>query len=210
MLVGAHSPVLISATDSVGRTTGIFPSPNAGSDIFIIKDEIPDSNVFFDGEGKYISVPEDTPVTVYLTGTESGAVTLDTTNADGETLSSYENIPVVAGSIIETTVQSGVAGALKLDIDGNGVVDIETNGAPSVADTLKLLKQRIDGIGSLVVRNRLVGIYRQAERYAKDIRRAGNMLTDMEKIVRSQSGRTLPQSSADAILILIQNLKNRR
>ncbi|MDP2655157.1 MAG: hypothetical protein Q8P17_01175 [bacterium] len=210
VLVGAHSPVLISATDSSGRTTGIFPSPNTGSDLLIIKKEIPDSSVLFAGEGKYISLPEDAPVTIQLVGTGSGTVTLDTTDADGEVLSSYENIPVVTGSIIETTIQNGVAGTVELDMDGDGTVDMQTSGTFTVADTLALLKERIAGVSSLVVRNRLVGLYRQAERYARDIRRAGRMLIDMEKIVRSQSGRTVPRADSDAILILIQNLKNRR
>jgi len=210
VLVGAHSPVLISATDSAGRTTGIFPSPNAGSDLFITKNEIPGSNVLLAGEGKYLSLPEDVPVTVQLAGIGSGTVTLDTTDADGTTLSSYENIPVVTGSIVETTVQDGVAGALELDMDGDGTVDMQTNDTFTVADTLALLKERIAGISSLAVRNRLVGLYRKAERYARDMRRAGKMLIDMEKIVRSQSGRTVPRADADAILVLLLDLKNRR
>lgn len=210
VLVGAHSPVLISATDGAGRTTGIFPSPDSRSDLFIIKDEIPDSSVLFAGEGKYLSLPEDAPVTVRLVGTGSGTVTLDTVNADGEELTSYKNIPVASGSIVETALQDGVAGTLTLDTDGDGIVDAETSGTFSVADTLKLLKENIAGISSLAVRNRLVALHRSAERYARDIRRAGKMLADMEKIVRSQSGRTIPRASASAILILIQDLKNRR
>ncbi len=210
VLIGAHSPVLISATDSAGRTTGIFPSPNAGSDLYITKDEIPGSNVILAGEEKYLSVPEEVSVTVRLVGTGSGTVTLDTTGADGAIVSSYENIPVVSGSTVDTTVQNDTLGALKLDLDGNGVTDLQTAGTPSVADTLALLKQRIASISSLVVRNRLVALDRGAERYAKDIRRARDMFIDMQKIVISQSGRTLPREEGDAILTLIQSLINRR
>ncbi|MDQ2933027.1 MAG: hypothetical protein M3Q80_01445 [bacterium] len=139
-VVSTHSPVDLHVYDSAGNHTGII-APPSGSDIeeglyTLFETKIPGSEFSIHGDEDYpetyISLPDESNQTysVIISGTGVGEFTYMVERIKGgETLSSveYVNLPVTPLTNASTTVSTGVVSAnlVRIDVDGNGSVDIQ-------------------------------------------------------------------------------------
>lgn len=122
LLFFLHSPLTLELYDSAGRHTG-------ETETGIFENNIPEAEYGVFGDVKYIIAPADT-YTVKLNGTDSGTFSLDVQRiSSGERSSqiTFADIPTTAETIATFAVEPSLeqAGALKVDIDGNGQLDIE-------------------------------------------------------------------------------------
>lgn len=114
-----HSPLDLSATDSLGNTVSSATST------------IPGARWRRYGEVQVLTVPENTPITLNLDGYDAGSFTLDIEEVDGSnvvvassTLSAIPSTEDTRASMVFTDGTLQGASPLLLDYDGNGTTDI--------------------------------------------------------------------------------------
>jgi len=136
-----HSPVDIDVYDSRGGHLGLVPLPSdPTSDILWLENTI---GAQYDaiGDERYITLNADDTYTVELKGTGTGSFTFQIQRFEGENMSEVSNVvytamPVTPLLTASTTIgPKSPAPPLKVDIDGNGVVDVQLN-ASAPADPL--------------------------------------------------------------------------
>ena len=120
------SPVLISATDVNGNTTGLTIENNE----LVMKSEIPGSQYFELGETKYLVLPSDVERTTTLVGTGRGGytLTLATLNqADEQEIHSMLQNASVTPSMVATYQKTSEGYSdIETDLDGDGAIDLIT------------------------------------------------------------------------------------
>ncbi|MDB5187796.1 MAG: hypothetical protein JWO50_316 [Candidatus Kaiserbacteria bacterium] len=128
-----HSPVSLDFYDSIGHHTGIATTTlTDGSTHQYIQNDA--SGVTYDqfGEVKYAYSNGATPLHVVLRGLASGYVTYDIDEMTGNTVTAsttFVNIPVSTSTIITMDIAGSIkdASPLKIDVNGDGVVDKSLN-----------------------------------------------------------------------------------
>ncbi|MDO8231924.1 MAG: DNRLRE domain-containing protein [bacterium] len=113
-----HSPLSLSATDSLGNTISFATST------------IPGSRFKRYGEVQVLTVPKNTPITLNLDGYATGSFTLDMQEIDGSNAiiasSTFSAIPSATSTTATISFTDGTlqgATPLLLDYDGNGTTD---------------------------------------------------------------------------------------
>jgi hypothetical protein len=115
------SPVTLDAYDSEGRHTGRIPAANP--DLFLTEELIPNSSYTEYGEGKYLNISGDSPVTIKMKGTDTGTFTFESTdsNSGTTTVTSFKDILVTASTTAEIRFMTAVQKPdLLLDTNGDG------------------------------------------------------------------------------------------
>ncbi|MEK7615751.1 MAG: hypothetical protein AAB420_00915 [Patescibacteria group bacterium] len=136
--LSVHSPVSIDVYDLSGNHVGLLP-PKPDSDIQLLDEQIPNSQYYEFGEGKYISVPDGQTYNVVIKGTGLGEFDFE---LDDVVL--YTNIPVNPHTIATITI-GDTAPVLSLDVDGDGTIDanIPEGYTLSAASLLDILEYNI-------------------------------------------------------------------
>jgi hypothetical protein len=148
LVVSAHSPVNILATDSNGNQSGIVPVTGF-PDIYFIKEDIPESSVHTFDDEKYISLPPNGNYSFSYQGYAAGQTTIqvDRVDGNGSTTSSqiFAAIPTTASTTATFSVSQSIATAPAVDINGTGKIDLIASSSISNTSTstaLLLLKKR--------------------------------------------------------------------
>ncbi len=127
--LSVHSPVTLEAYDIEGNHTGKICL--SGNDFCYVEETIPNSSYLEFGEGKYLNIPEDLLQKVTLKGTGFGSFTFDLETVFSDetvTTSSFIDIPVISQTRAEVILnQTTHKPELKLDITGDGVIDLTLN-----------------------------------------------------------------------------------
>jgi hypothetical protein len=121
------SPVLMSATDSNGNTSGVVRENGT----ITIKTEIPNSQYFEFGGSKYLVLPSDMERTTTLVGEDFGGYTLTLATVGGDNVTEIQSVmsnasvtPAMRATFSKTNTGYGT---IVTDIDGDGAVDLETS-----------------------------------------------------------------------------------
>lgn len=121
-----HSPISLNIYDKGGNHTGLVKNPDPDSDIMFVKNNIPGSVYEEVGEGKYVSMVEDAPVTVTMQGTGVGTFTFKIEDSyKDKPLKSmvYGDIPVNEYTRVTLDTSGTTQYQLMLDEDGDGKID---------------------------------------------------------------------------------------
>jgi len=121
--VSVHSPVSVDIEDNLGNFTGKVCDSTTGS--CAVQEDIPGSTYYEFGEGKYVQLSQEKAKKIVLQGTDTGTFTLDAdiiTPFGQTTTSTFIDIPVTTQTQGELVV--GTTTVLKLDVTGDGVVDV--------------------------------------------------------------------------------------
>jgi pimeloyl-ACP methyl ester carboxylesterase len=120
------SPVSLEAYDNNGRHTGLVKVE--GTDLLYKEEDIPNSHYEEFGEAKYLGLPGDADATIALKGLSTGTFTLELARSGGGVTQTirYTELPTTASTSGEIEILSGDASqaVLRLDLDGNGNVDL--------------------------------------------------------------------------------------
>jgi hypothetical protein len=120
------SPVLLSATDSNGNTSGVVRE----NDTVTIKTEIPGSQYFEFGGSKYLVLPSDLERTTTLVGEDFGGYTLTLATVGGDNVTEIQS--VMSNASVTPTMRAAFSktsagySTIVTDIDGDGTADVET------------------------------------------------------------------------------------
>jgi len=121
-----HSPLTLNLYDDQGNHTGFSTTTSS------LEDNIPGSTYLSFGEVQYISVPASANARLIMEGTEDGSFTLDIEETEGSTVTAetaFAGIPSFTDTVVTMNIpaDAGIAGAgdLEIDVQGDGVVDIE-------------------------------------------------------------------------------------
>lgn len=128
LILSVHSPMDVSVTDSRGNFTGVNPNQETDADIYLIKNDIPNSSYRHHGEGKYLIVPSDGQYSFSFTGTGTGFANIELEQQQGESqtlIMDFKDVSVVEGMKASLVISSWVSSstALIVDIEGDGVAD---------------------------------------------------------------------------------------
>ncbi len=187
-VVSVHSPVIISLTDQEGRETGIYPYPN--SDLFYIREDIPDSSVHFGGEGN-----------------GSGTFDLVIESEEGNLIKEFVDLPVSTSTEAAVTLENDTAGALSLDIDGDGKNDATVQDKLSRKDALLICKKEIGLVRTLLLKLYLLGMVGNLEKAGTDNKKFTELRMQFRKYVEAQI-RTIPPERKAGIATCITALEN--
>ncbi len=101
IVVSAHSPVTLLATDESGKQSGIIPLPGLNG-VYFQKEEISGSSVQEVGEEKYVYLPKNQNYKIAVVGYGTGTTTInvDSVSEQGALthLSEYADIPTTAST----------------------------------------------------------------------------------------------------------------
>jgi len=182
--LAVHSPVTLTAYDSQGNRTGKICSEN--SDFCYIEENIPNSSYMEFGEGKYLNLPEENLKNIQLVGTGTGTFTFESEKVlpSGEIeTSTFKDIPVTTQTRAEIALNITTnKPELKLDIDGNGIIDT-TLQPKAEFDPIAYLETMKKVVGSLnIVQIRKEILYRKIEKIIARIQ-AGKVPNASEKVL---------------------------
>ncbi len=113
-----HSPLTLSAQDAFGNEISASTST------------IPKANYERFGEVQYISLPASSHPTLVLNGLAQGSFTLEIQEVQGDTITAtttFAGIPSATSTVVTMNFTNGTianAGALQIDEDGNGSIDL--------------------------------------------------------------------------------------
>ncbi|MBA3788980.1 hypothetical protein H0X32_01120 [Patescibacteria group bacterium] len=151
IVVSAHSPVNLMATDTLGNQTGLFPV-SALPGMYFIKEEIPGSSVQVLDDEKYLYLPDNrTSYHFALQGYDSGQTTLEIGRVDGVgntiTTQTFSDIPTLASTTGAFIVTGSTSTPPTVDINGDGKIDLVatssgSNATSSPGSILSLLRER--------------------------------------------------------------------
>ncbi len=214
--LSVHSPVSIDLYDSFGNHTGIVPNSDPLR-LPKLEEQIPNSSYLEFGEGKYISVPASASYNVVMKGTDFGSFTLESehgTNGDYVGGPIYQDIPVNPNTIATIILdEQGNTDVLKLDIDGDGKIDVslskdETISASSLLDILEYQISKLN-----LKQNQFKKFDKKIEKIRKTLDKqkvtnAVKRLSNLEKLLRDYTKKgkiTLEQTGN--LLGLIEQIK---
>lgn len=127
--LSVHSPVSIDVYDSLGNHTGIIPNPDPNSDLELVEESIPNSYYMNFGEGKYVGFESGEQNKIELNGLGAGTFTLEIGEYAGDreaTSTAFVDIPVTSALKAELNIQNlDTLPQLKIDVEGDGVIDFE-------------------------------------------------------------------------------------
>jgi pimeloyl-ACP methyl ester carboxylesterase len=206
-VVSVHSPVIISLTDAEGNETGIFPYPN--SDLFYIKEEIPDSSVHFGGEGKYVYVPTDGSYDIAVTGIGSGTFDLVVEEEDGTLIREFTSLPVSTSTEAALTLEDEVVSNLSLDVDGDGKNDAVVQDKLSRKDALLICKKEIGLVRTLLLKLYLLGMVNGLEKVGTDNKKFLELQSLFRKYIEAKIN-TIPPERKAGIATCITALENNK
>jgi pimeloyl-ACP methyl ester carboxylesterase len=119
-IIGVHSPVSIVVRNNEGQEVGIVNGE--------IKEEVIGSSYFEFAGSKYVIVPADEDILVFLQGEADGRYSLtieDLSEEDGQTLlQEILGATSTAGMIAEFECLDGVCGEFVVDYDADGEIDV--------------------------------------------------------------------------------------
>jgi hypothetical protein len=146
LTVSVHSPVDIGITDTYGNYTGIIES---GDGFTKIKEEIPNSSYYELDDGKYVSVGSDEVYQVKLKGTGAGSFRVEVVEREGEEIiesKSFIDLPVTP--LLEASIDfnAGQEPVLKIDVNGDGVVDVQRRRMRQDQVHLRRCKRRVPAV----------------------------------------------------------------
>lgn len=148
-----HSPVALDLYDIVGAHTGLVPNSNATSDLMFVEEDISNSYYMEFGEGKYTGADATASTTARLTGTGYGTFTFKVENVVGDiiaTTTTFADIPVVPGARATfATVDGTVNAPLVIDMDADGIVDVEVRAGEglTIGELIGLLRGTVRTFG---------------------------------------------------------------
>lgn len=122
-IIGGMSPVNILATDSQGNESGIVPLP--GTDLYITKHDIPGSAVTVSGDEKFVTLPQNVPYTISVSGYASGLanIQIQHVDADGSVTetTTLADIPITASSVGSFSLDTeNTISPISFDLTGDG------------------------------------------------------------------------------------------
>lgn len=215
--VSVHSPVSISANDSIGRFTGIVENSDPTSDVPVILEEIPNSYYFEFGEGKYIGFGTDQVHELLIEGLDDGSFTLELEEVGGSTITqsvSYSNVPVTSDAKAVLAVQDLLTiGDLQLDFDGDGTIDqfiSPDNEYSTVEEILQAFREYVQSAGirqefkmRLIVSSHVMeGHFEKNEIEALEA-----VLLGTEKFIQQKSGSGIYESDSDVLIEMLQDIR---
>lgn len=212
-----HSPVSLDIYDSSGFHTGLMENPDPESDIEYVEETIPNSYYLAFGDEKYIGAASENAYRLELKGLGYGDFTLKITEVsdEGETTLVYENIPATPDTKASIAVKSlEEIGALKIDMDGDGQIDMEINSPeetknPSVyIDMIELSieNMNLDKHIEKYLMTKFDVIKKHVEK--GNLKPAQAIIGQLEKYVKEKTEKFIPHKDAQIILNLISNLNN--
>jgi pimeloyl-ACP methyl ester carboxylesterase len=156
VVISAHSPVNLLATDADGDQTGVIPLGTLPG-IYFQKEEIPGSSVQVIGEEKYLYLPIGQTYNVSMQGYDTGTTTIDVDMSDSASrtftqLDEFKDIPTTASTTENFTVAADgatkpensilSADALTQDTSGNSLMSTTSRnfGAASFGGSSKTQK----------------------------------------------------------------------
>lgn len=204
-IVSVHSPVIISLTDSEGRKTGIYSYPN--SDLFYIREEIPDSSVHFGGESKYIYVPTNGSYDISVTGIGGGTFDVVVEKENGTLIREFTDLPVSTSTEAALSLENETVGDLSLDINGDGATDVTVKDALTRKDALIICKKEIGLVRTLLVKLYLLSMVNNLEKFGADQSKFTAFKSQFKKYLEAQIN-TIPPARRAGIATCITALEN--
>jgi len=123
IIIGVHSPVNITLTDTEGKKVGIFEGQ--------LFEEIAGSQYFELGGSKYLIIPEENDYVVSLEGVSEGlySITIDSLNEDDTQQNLLSYLGAISGPVMKATFSFNGTNFsnIETDIDGDGELDIKYN-----------------------------------------------------------------------------------
>ena len=128
------SKASLDAYDSAKRHTGKVSSPNAGSDLYFVQSDIPNS-VYEEGDQDTSVIVQGSawPITLDIKTKEGGSVSFDMTTSNGnggqeETNTSFVDVNIPTGATVQVVVDpytstSSVSATMNIDTNSDGKVD---------------------------------------------------------------------------------------
>lgn len=214
VIISSHSPVNIIATDASGNETGVVPA--AGTGLALTVAHIPESAVDLESGEEYLTLPQEGSYSVAAAGYAQGPTTLEVEEVDAEgavqSEESFAAIPTTASTTMAFSIEGGAASEPQVDIDGDGVIDLEvasdTPAALAPADALSLLRQEVAALSARPgVKNRLLAQIEKLAGEAGELASAQADVSWLETLIGAQAGVKLSEDQAASMLGLIQYLK---
>lgn len=215
--VSVHSPVSLDIYDSSDLHTGLIENPDPESDIGYIEEEIPNSYYFAFAEDKYVGVSSGDEYRLELGGLDYGDFTLKITEVrdDGETTILYQDIPVTPATKASLEMENMEnKSPLKIDMDGDGLIDLELSSPEEARDSLIYI-----GMIELSIEN--MSLDKHIKKYLlikfeiieKQVEK-GNaqavqaIIASLEDYLKEKTEKFIPHKDAQIIFNLISNLNN--
>ncbi len=144
--IGLHSPVSLGVYDGLGNFTGVKVDEETGKTY--IEEGIPNSLYEEVGEGKYVYLFDHTNPVIKLEGLGTGTFTLEIEKQEGGVTIEekvFADIPTTANTLAEVVLEPEAEPILQLDIEGDGVVDVEleSNTELTPLEYIGLLKKTV-------------------------------------------------------------------
>ncbi|MEK7510675.1 MAG: hypothetical protein AAB582_00350 [Patescibacteria group bacterium] len=204
-VVGIHSPALISAEDTEGNVTGIFPLTN--SDLMYVREEIPGSSVELGGEGKYLVLPKEGAYDLTIDGTGAGTFGVSFSDEDGNVFKELKDLPISTSTEATLTIDDGSAGSLILDLDGDGKTDGVVKDKLARKDAIAICKKEIGLVRTVFVKLYIALVIGSIESQGKDNAKFQKFVTELKKYVQAHLS-SIPPERAAAIATCIHALEN--
>lgn len=166
--IGVHSPVSLGVYDAMGNFTGKVCQNNTCD----VVEDIPGSSYDEFGEGKYVNLGKGNLQKVVLQGTGIGTFTYDSKVVapnGSAVVSRFIDIPVTTQTTAEITLKVGDVPEMKLDVTGDGILDITllpTNEFNPIT-FLEVMKKTVDSLD--VVEAKRIALNKRIDNIIKQI-----------------------------------------
>jgi uncharacterized repeat protein (TIGR03803 family) len=211
MRLTLYSPVTVHAYDSSGRHTGLIQNPDPQSQLPAFEALIPNSRFELFSNHVNLTLGSDDQYHIVLQGLATGTFTLALEEFIDDQLAQkrlYTDIPVTNTTTADLFLSDvASAGALQLDIQGDGVADFTVASAaqPNASQSLEILTAVIRSLQlDNGIRVRLSSMIHAA---AADVQRgdriaARNVLAAFKHAVQAQSGKLIPAELASSLIVI--------
>lgn len=202
--------------DEEGNHTGLIPSPLSDSDLRVYEARIPNSYYREYGETKYAGSDTFATTTVQLVGKTLGTFTFEIAETRGDVIIntlSFIDIPVASSTKATLAIRNiQTAGALQLDIEGDGVVDFSltpSQGAGPVM-SLSIFERVVQTLGfekgvtqSIIAK--IVAARGSLERGNKEA--AVGQLSALTNYLRAQTGKKLDAATVETLVVILGRIQ---